>query len=339
MQAVDVKTTLQSDTDWPTMAGIAQATVRLAGVVRETPLEFNEYLSERSGARVYLKREDRQRVRSFKVRGAYNKISQLTPAQRTKGVVCASAGNHAQGVAYACRLLGIAAVIYMPESTPQQKVDQVRRHGGEWVSLRLLGKVFDEAHAAARQFCDSRGGNFVHPFEDASVIEGQGTLACEILAQADFPIDYLLVPVGGGGLAAGVGTVFQEHSPDTRIVGVEPAGAPAMTLALARGQNRALDNIDPFADGAAVKKVGDLPYAICRSLVDEMVLVPERLLCREIIELYNQEGMVVEPAGALSVSALASLGDAIAGRNVVCLLSGGNNDLHRLDEIRRRAGL
>lgn len=323
---------------WPTLAGIEEACARLAPVLRDTPLECNARLSEHSGARVYLKREDRQVVRSFKVRGAYNKIAQLSLAERARGVVCASAGNHAQGVAFACSQLGIDGVIYMPETTPRQKVAQVRRHGGERVAIRLCGQLFDEAYAAACAYREASGGCFVHPFDDAAVIEGQGTLGYEILSQADFPIDYLLLPVGGGGLAAGVSTVFRAYSPATRIIGVEPAGAPAMSTAIARGVNAPLAHIDPFADGAAVRKAGDLPFALCRDLLHRMLLVPERELCRRIIELYNEEGIVAEPAGVLSIAALASLGEQVAGSNVVCLLSGGNNDIDRLDEIRRRAG-
>lgn len=337
MQAIANTVTPRSLSHWPTLAGIEEAAARVAPVLRDTPLEFNAWLSERWGARVYLKREDRQVVRSFKVRGAYNKIAQLSPAERARGVVCASAGNHAQGVAFACKQLGVDAVIFMPESTPRQKVAQVRRHGGERVAIRLVGEVFDEAYSAACTYCDSRGGCFVHPFDDAAVIEGQGTLGFEILSQAAFPIDYLLLPVGGGGLAAGVGTVVRAYSPQTQILGVEPTGAPAMKTAIERGVNDALPRIDPFADGAAVRRVGDLPFALCRDLLHQALLVPERELCRCIIELYNEEGIVAEPAGALSIAALASLGEKIVGRNVVCLLSGGNNDIERLDEIRRRA--
>ena len=326
------------DSNWPTLAGIELACARLAGVARETPLEFNEYLSERWGANIFLKREDRQWVRSFKLRGAYNKIAQLSSPERARGVVCASAGYHAQGVAYVFRQLGIDAVIYMPESTPRQKVAQVLRHGGERVTLRLLGQVFDEAYAAATAYCVASGGCFVHPFDDVAVIEGQGTLGYEILSQADFPIDHLLLPVGGGGLAAGISTVVRHHAPDTQITGVEPAGAAAMGRAIARGANEALETIDPFADGAAVRQVGELPFAVCRRLLHRMIAVPERELCRQILELYDVEGIVVEPAGVLSIAALVSQARRIAGANVVCLVSGGNNDIGRLPEISRRAG-
>lgn len=313
------------------------AAENLGGVIKHTPLELNRRLSERFGANVLLKREDLQIVRSYKLRGAYNKISRLTKPQRFHGVVCASAGNHAQGVAFACSLLEIKGVIYMPVTTPKQKISQVEVFGKGWCEIRLFGDTFDDAQMAAHQFCEVNKATFIHPFDDRDVIAGQGTVGLEILSDTKSPVDYLLVPVGGGGLAAGVSSVFKKMSPNTVIVGVEPEGAPSMQYAMKKGEPTSLQNIDKFVDGAAVKKVGELNYQLCKDSLSTVVSVPEGKVCSTILELYNNDAMVVEPAGALTIAALDQLAEKLRGKTVVCVVSGGNNDINRTEEIREKA--
>ncbi|NDK55714.1 threonine ammonia-lyase IlvA [Pontibacter fetidus] len=316
---------------------IYEARETLKGVALHTPLTRNNNLSEEFSAQVYLKREDLQPVRSYKLRGAYNKIASLSDADRNRGVVCASAGNHAQGVAYACRKLNIPAVIFMPQTTPSQKVKQVRLFGKDKVEVVLIGDTFDDASGMARQYCEENQMTFIHPFDDELVIAGQGTVALEILADAKAPIDYLFVPIGGGGLAAGICTVFGELSPETRIIGVEPQGALSMQTSIQNGENTTLQEIDKFVDGAAVKRVGDLPFEICKSRLHEVVPVPEGLVCSTMLRLYNEEAMVVEPAGALTIAALEVYAPALKGKNVVCVVSGSNNDITRMEEIKERS--
>lgn len=313
------------------------AAENLGGVIKHTPLELNRRLSERFGANVLLKREDLQIVRSYKLRGAYNKISRLTKPQRFHGVVCASAGNHAQGVAFACSLLEIKGVIYMPVTTPKQKISQVEVFGKGWCEIRLFGDTFDDAQMAAHQFCEVNKATFIHPFDDRDVIAGQGTVGLEILSDTKSHVDYLLVPVGGGGLAAGVSSVFKKMSPNTVIVGVEPEGAPSMQYAMKKGEPTSLQNIDKFVDGAAVKKVGELNYQLCKDSLSTVVSVPEGKVCSTILELYNNDAMVVEPAGALTIAALDQLAEKLRGKTVVCVVSGGNNDINRTEEIREKA--
>lgn len=309
----------------------------LRGVVKHTPLELNRRLSDKFGANVFLKREDLQVVRSYKLRGAYNKISRLTKPQRFHGVVCASAGNHAQGVAYACALLQIKGVIYMPVTTPKQKISQVEVFGKGWCEIRLFGDTFDDAQMAAHQFCEVNKATFIHPFDDKDVIAGQGTVGLEILSDAAGQIDYLLVPVGGGGLAAGISTVFKKMSPNTVLIGVEPEGAPSMQFAMKMGEPTSLNTIDKFVDGAAVKRVGELNFELCKDSLNEVVSVPEGKVCSIILELYNNDAMVVEPAGALTIAALDQLSEQLRGKTVVCVVSGGNNDINRTEEIREKA--
>ncbi len=309
----------------------------LRGVVKHTPLEFNRRLSEQFGANVFLKREDLQVVRSYKLRGAYNKISRLTKPQRFHGVVCASAGNHAQGVAFACSLLEIKGVIYMPVTTPKQKISQVEVFGKGWCEIRLFGDTFDDAQMAAHQFCELNKATFIHPFDDKDVIAGQGTVGLEILSDVDGQIDYVLVPVGGGGLAAGISTVFKKMSPNTVLIGVEPEGAPSMQFALKKGEPTSLNTIDKFIDGAAVKRVGELNFELCKDSLSEVISVPEGKVCSTILELYNNDAMVVEPAGALTIAALDQLSEQLQDKTVVCVVSGGNNDINRTEEIREKA--
>ena len=302
-----------------------------------TPLQRNERLSEQYDANVYFKREDLQPIRSFKLRGAYHKIYKLSDAERKSGIVCASAGNHAQGVALACNKLGIKGTIFMPVPTPKQKLNQVRMFGGENIETRLVGDTFDDAYAAAQLFKDQSNSIFIHPFEDKDVVIGQATLALELIEQAQDPIDYILVPIGGGGLISGVLHVFKTLSPNTKVIGIEPEGAPAMQQSLENGKNTELNSIDPFVDGAAVRKVGDDAYDLCDKYLDKLVLVSEGKICQSILKLYNREAIVVEPAGAMSTASLKMIGEEIKGKNVVCLICGGNNDITRMAEIKERA--
>jgi threonine dehydratase len=316
---------------------IEQAKINLTEVVLKTPLQLNTNLSEKYQATVYLKREDLQKVRSYKIRGAYNKISHLNAAQKTKGIVCASAGNHAQGVAYSCQLLQIQGKIYMPKTTPKQKIKQVQLFGKSFVEIVLIGDTFDDAFHAAKLFSNENKLEFIHPFDDVEVIAGQGTVGLEILSEKVSKIDFLLLPIGGGGLAAGVSTVFKKLSPKTKIIGVEPEGAPSMQQAIYLEQPVLLDKIDRFVDGAAVKKVGKQTYEVCKGTLDKIILVPEGKVCTTILQLYNEEAMVVEPAGALSIAALDFIADEIKGKKVVCIVSGSNNDIERTEEIKERS--
>lgn len=319
------------------MEDIVVANHALKDVVEKTPLQKNKLLSERYGCNVYLKREDLQVVRSFKIRGAYNFIRSLSAEQRNNGVVCASAGNHAQGVAYSCHHLQIQGTIFMPTTTPRQKVSQVKLFGGPYVEVVLIGDTFDDSFAEAMKYCLQEERTFVHPFDDALVVAGQGTVGMEIMNDMEEPADFVFMSIGGGGLAAGVGTYVKGISPDTRIIGVEPAGAPSMNAALEHDDVVTLHEIDKFVDGAAVKQVGQLTMTICKNVLDDIVLVPEGKVCTTILELYNSSAIVVEPAGALSIAALDFYRDQITGKNVVCVISGGNNDIDRMQEIKERS--
>ncbi|AWW28923.1 threonine dehydratase [Echinicola strongylocentroti] len=318
--------------------GIIEASEALKEVLNTTPLQYNEQLSEEYGCHVYLKREDLQAVRSYKIRGAYHKISSLSEEEKERGVVCASAGNHAQGVAFACKKLGIKGTIFIPSTTPAQKINRMKLFGKEMVEIVLSGDTYDDAYLTAAAYCEEKGAVFVHPFDDTKVIEGQGTIAKEMLDDADFPIDYLFLPIGGGGMAAGVSTYFKKTSPETKLIGTEPKGAPSMLTSIQNLKNTVLDEIDGFVDGAAVKKVGNIPFEICRKNLDEMLLVPEGRICTTILNLYNNEGIVVEPAGAMTLAALSLYDkDKLKGKNVVCVVSGGNNDIMRTAEIKERS--
>ncbi len=321
----------------PSLEGVYEAVSRLTGVIRKTPWEYNERLSEETSASVFFKREDLQQIRSFKIRGAYNKISSLTPAQRAGGIICASAGNHAQGVAFSCKKLQIHGDIYMPATTPQQKVSQVRMFGEHYIHIILIGDTYDACQKEALKHAQKEKKVFIHPFDDKEVIEGQGTLALEILENSESPIDYLFVPIGGGGLVSGILTVFQALSPQTKIIGVEPEGAPSMQQSLAEGKRVLLKTMDRFVDGAAVRQVGVLPFEICKSGLTEVVRVHEGKICQTILDLYNKEGIVAEPAGALAIAAVDLYKEKLKGKRVVALLCGGNNDIIRMPEISERA--
>lgn len=332
-------TTSESDTSsyYPAIKDIVRAKQTLNSVLDSTPLMRNRNLSETFGANIMLKREDLQQVRSYKIRGAFNKIKSLSEDQCHNGIVCASAGNHAQGVAYSCQKLGIQGIIYMPSTTPRQKVKQVKMFGDKWVEVVLTGDTFDDAYLAAMTECTRAGKTFIHPFDDPKVIEGQATVGLEIFEQANGPIDYIFAPIGGGGLISGLGSYFKQMSPQTKIIGVEPMGAPAMKTALEQGHVVELQGIDKFVDGAAVQRVGETTFNICQKVIDDLVLVPEGKICTKILELYNYDAIVVEPAGALSIAALDYYAEAIKEKNVVCILSGSNNDITRTEEIKERS--
>ena len=330
-------TSLANNLLLPQLQDIIAAAGRMKGIARRTPLQHSQYLSKRYNANVLLKREDLQPVRSFKLRGAYNRIVQLSASERARGVVCASAGNHSQGVAWACHALGIQGVVYMPANSPLLKVNKVREFGGEFIKVVLTGNNFDEACAAARDYQKHHNACFIHPFDDFDVISGQGTLALEILQDAPKTIDYLFAPVGGGGLAAGVGTVFKQRSTATRLIGVEPANAAALKHSLKVGSNQTLGSIDPFIDGASTLRVGELGFEVCKQALHDVQAIPDALTCRALIDLYQEQAIVAELSGSLSVAALELNKEQIEGKTVVCIVSGGNNDFSRFGEILQRA--
>jgi len=316
---------------------VTNAAANLAGVVRRTPLELSERLSDRAGAPVLLKREDQQLCRSYKVRGAFHTISSLDASERARGVVCASAGNHGQGVAFSCQRLGIKGTVVVPSTTPRQKRQRIEALGAGWVELVTAGSSYDEADAAAREDAARTGAVYVHPFDDPRTITGQGTVAIELVEQADAGLGTVVVPIGGGGLIAGMALWLREHHPDVRIVGVEPVGAASMGAAVAAGAPVELAEVDTFVDGAAVARVGRLTFPLVRDLVDELVTVPEGAVCTEMLELYQTEGIIAEPAGALASAALRSEVQPVGGRPVACVVSGGNNDVSRYAEIVERS--
>ncbi|MDG4504976.1 threonine ammonia-lyase IlvA [Streptococcus suis] len=323
-----------------TAKNVEQAYSVLKRVVVRTPLDYSRYLSEKYGATIYLKRENEQRVRSFKIRGAYYAISQLTDDEKSRGVVCASAGNHAQGVAYTCQEMQIPATIFMPITTPQQKIGQVKFFGGDYVEIRLVGDTFDESAKAAQDYTQESGKTFIDPFDDENVQAGQGTVAYEILEEAEeqtISFDQILVPIGGGGLVAGVSAYLKEHAPEIKIVGVEASGARSMKAAFDKGRPVKLDQIDKFADGIAVQKVGKSTYEVARKYVDRLIGVDEGWISGTILDLYSKLGIVAEPAGAATIAALEVVKDQIKGQTICCIISGGNNDINRMPEMEERA--
>jgi len=324
-------------TYYPSLQDVEVATERLKGIASVTPLMTNVRYSKQFGANILFKREDLQQVRSYKIRGAYNKISSLNISQIENGIVCASAGNHAQGVALSCKLLKIKGTIYMPLPSPKQKIEQVKMFGEEFIDVVLAGDTFDDAFDSAIQECEKLNKTFIHPFDDEKVIEGQATVGLEILNQTKAPIDYVFVPVGGGGLAAGLSSVFRALSPKTKIIGVEPEGAPSMSTSIKNKKNTTLKSIENFVDGAAVKRAGDLTFSICLQNLHGMKTVHEGKICQTILDLYNKDAIVVEPAGAMGIAALDFYSGDIKGKNVVCIVSGSNNDITRTAEIKERA--
>lgn len=323
-------------TTTPSGINIDAAYDTLKSVVLKTPLQFHRKLSEKYQAEIYLKREDLQVVRSYKLRGAYNLIQSLTSDERARGVVCASAGNHAQGVAYSCKHLDIKGVIYMPAITPKQKINQVKMFGGNNIEIVLTGDSFDECQTHALAFAEELGKVFIPPFDHLKVIEGQGTVGKEIFEDLK-DADFIFIPIGGGGLCAGVGTYMKIHSPATQIIGVEPSGAPSMKEALKAGKPVRLEKIQNFVDGASVQKVGEITFQMCKDLLADVLLVPEGKVSSTILRLYNQDAIVAEPAGALSIAALDQYTEIIRGKKIVCILSGGNNDIDRMQEIMERS--
>jgi len=316
---------------------ILEAREVLRNVVGHTPLSLNQGLSKKYGANIFLKREDLQVVRSFKIRGAYYKMSKLSEQERRKGIVYASAGNHAQGVAMACAKLGIDGIIFMPTPSPRQKVDRVIHFGEGRVEIRFSGDTFDDSKKTAEEFARREERPFIHPFDDRDVIAGQGTIAIEILEDAKEPIDFLIVSVGGGGLISGVSSYMKLESPNTKIIAVEAEGAASLHASLEAGKLVTLDEIDGFADGIATKRVGEITFEICKELVDQVIRVSEGRMCVEILNLYNEEAIVVEPSCASVTAALDNIKAEIRGKNVVCIMSGGNNDITRTEEIKERA--
>lgn len=322
-------------------ADIDGAAKRIAPVVTPTPLQRCDRLSEITGATVYLKREDLQTVRSYKLRGAYNLLVQLSDAELAAGVVCSSAGNHAQGFAYACRSLGVRGRVYVPAKTPKQKRDRIRYHGGEFIELIVGGRTYDHAAAAALEDVERTGATLVPPYDDLRTIAGQGTIAVEILAELAPTVrepDLVVVPVGGGGCIAGISTYLGERTTNTAVLGIEPAGAAAMMAALAAGEPVTLDHVDQFVDGAAVSRAGTLTYAALAAAGDmvSITTVDEGAVCTAMLDLYQHEGIIAEPAGALSVAGLLEA-DIEPGSTVVCLISGGNNDVSRYGEVLERS--
>jgi threonine dehydratase len=317
---------------------IQQAAKRLEGVIQKTPSNRNYNLSKKYNCNIFLKREDMQVVRSFKIRGAYNKMASMKKDETKNGVICASAGNHAQGVAFACAKLEIKGIIYMPTTTPKQKISKVKHFGGDWIKIELIGDTFDDAQFHAWEKSINDRIPFIHPFNDEEVMEGQGTVALEMLNEIDVPIDILLVAVGGGGLISGVGSVFKQLSPLTKIIAVESEGAAALYASRNKGEIVKLQSIDSFADGIAVKEIGSKNFEITKAVVDDIILVPEGKICSTLLSLYNDEAIVVEPAGAISIGALDFISkEELNGKNVAIIICGGNNDIARTEEIRERA--
>ena len=324
---------------FPSASDIEKASETLSEILEPTMFQKNANLSEKYGCEVFLKREDLQMVRSYKIRGAYNKIRTLSPGILKYGIVCASAGNHAQGVAFSCNKLHIMGSIYMPTTTPRQKIESVKMFGKNYIDIVLTGDTFDAANTAAIEYARRSGKTFIPPFDDEKIIEGQGTIGYEMVRQMKEPLDYVFIPIGGGGLASGVGAYLKQKWPQTKVIGVEPAGAASMKAAIEHGHPVELDSIDKFVDGAAVKKAGELTFEVCRQVLDDIIPVPEGAVCTTIINMYNKNAIVVEPAGAISISALRLYADHIKGKRVVFIVSGSNNDIIRMEEIREKSML
>ncbi len=323
-----------------TARDVAYANNVLKKVVERTPLDFDRYLSEKYQATIYLKRENMQKVRSFKIRGAYYAISQLSDEDKKRGVVCASAGNHAQGVAFTCHEMKIPATIFMPVTTPHQKIGQVQFFGGSFVTIKLVGDTFDASAQAAQDYTKAEGLTFIDPFDDDNVQAGQGTVAYEIYEQAQengLNFDKIVVPVGGGGLISGVSTYIKDVAPEIEVVGVEAMGARSMRAAFDKGHPIKLEKIDKFADGIAVQKVGQKTYEVARKYVDQLIGVDEGLISETLIDMYSKQGIIAEPAGAASIAALEVMKEDIKGQTIVCIISGGNNDINRMQEMEERA--
>lgn len=334
---------VSSDSALPISAKDVDAAAEIvAQVAHQTPLELSQRLTDLTGLPIYLKREDLQTCRSFKVRGAYHKISGLTQAEREAGVICASAGNHAQGVAYSCAHLGIHGTIFLPESTPKQKQGRIRSLGGQWVTLEFVEGVFDDTQTAALQRVEETGCTYVHPYDDPQVMAGQGSLAKQLAEQMPADTKYVFIPVGGGGLISGMAVWLKENYPNLRIIGVESAGAACTYQALLAGSPQTLEHVDSFVDGTAVGQVGNNTFKVISELVDQVVVVPEGAVCTEMLDLYHLDGIIAEPAGALATTAIVmaaqnQLPELVLDGTAVALISGGNNDLSRYAEVQERS--
>ena len=330
------------------LSAIHTASQNLQGVAKVSPLEYSQRLSEQYNAKIYLKREDLQAVRSFKIRGAYNYIFSLSGEQKSRGVVCASAGNHAQGVAYSCAKLGIKGVIFMPTVTPNQKIEKVKYFGGEFVKIELVGKTFDETSLISQQYCDDNDMVYVHPFNDKTVMAGQGTIGLEISEQligfnddinSDISADFVVCAIGGGGLIGGVGSWFKQTSPKTKIIGSESEGARSMYNSFTSNTPSKVLCPDTFCDGIAVMQASQNNFELCKEVVDQSFVAPEGKVATDMIEMYQKDGIIVEPSGALPVSALDQLCDKyeIANKTIVLVICGGNNDISRYPDIIERS--
>jgi len=319
------------------LSEIKKASQLLKGVVIESPFQKIKSYSKKYNSNIFFKREDLQNVRSFKIRGAFNKISSLTKSQSINGLVCASAGNHAQGFAVSCTNFGYKGRVYMPKSTPNQKIEKVRKFGKNNIEIILFGENFSQAYEMALKDCHDHNKIFIHPFDDIKVITGQATLFLEIIDQIDNELDYLFIPIGGGGLISGAINVFKQLSPQTKIIGIEPKGAPSMFQSLKKNRLVKLDKIDRFVDGIAVKKVGNYSFDFCKKYLDDIIILDENEICNSILELKDQENIIAEPAGAMSSASLWYYKEKIIGKNVGCIICGGNNDNSRMPDIIRRA--
>tara|TARA_B100001057_G_scaffold107863_1_gene105513 strand:+ start:978 stop:1979 length:1002 start_codon:yes stop_codon:yes gene_type:complete len=310
---------------------------KIRGVVKKTPLQESINYSQKYNSKIFFKREDLQKVKSFKIRGAYTKILSIEKMEAKNGLVCASAGNHAQGFAVSCSLLDYTGTVFMPSTTPSLKVGLVKKFGGKNITIKLEGENFSQAYKSALDHCKRNKKTFIHPFDDIKVIEGQATLFLEVIEQLKNPIDYIFIPIGGGGLVSGAINIFKQLSPKTKIIGIEPAGAPSMKESIFKDKIIKLDKIDNFVDGAAVKKIGNIAFEFCKTYLDDLLVIDEGEICQSILDLKSIENIIVEPAGAMSSAALRSYKDKIVDKNVVCIICGGNNDESRMMEISKKA--
>ena len=316
---------------------IKKAISNLNNIILSTPLNLIDSYSNKYSSNVYVKREDLQITRSFKIRGSYNKIFLLNNEEKKRGVVCSSAGNHAQGVSFSCNKLKINGTIFMPNTTPTIKVNKVKEFGGKYIKVKLVGDSYDDCYKDAIEYSNKNKKIFIHPFDDEKVISGQGTLAYEIYKELSDTIDYMFIPIGGGGLISGFISVFKKFSPKTKIIGVEPTGAASMHVSLDKKRLVELKEIDTFVDGAAVKKSGKIAFELCKKYLDGIILVPEGYICQTILDMYNNDGIIAEPAGAMSLASLDFYKNKIKNKKVLCLVCGGNNDITRMGIIKEKA--
>ena len=319
------------------LAHIRSTTRKIRGIVKKTPLQESLNYSHKYNSKIFFKREDLQDVKSFKIRGAYTKILSVEKTIAQNGLVCASAGNHAQGFAVSCSLLDYNGTVFMPHSTPSLKVSLVKKFGGKNIKIKLVGENFSKAYKAAMDYCIKNRKTFIHPFDDIKVIEGQATLFLEVIEQIKNPIDYIFIPIGGGGLISGAINIFKQLSPKTKIIGIEPAGAPSMKESIIKNKIIKLHKIDNFVDGAAVHKIGIIPFEFCKDYLDDLLVIDEGEICQSILDLKSFEKINAEPAGAMSSAALRLYREKIVKKNVVCIICGGNNDDSRMKEIYKRA--